>query len=107
MIIWMMGSKEYKKIKDITLQQVESSLKDKRGILLVALVAIIEAFKLDPEKQILISSPANDGVNQHYYLQRQRKELLELAEQIHNAVANEMVNGTMNSISIDNLFPAL
>ena len=53
-ILWIMGSKEYRKIKDIARQQIETTLKDKQALLLVALVAIIEAFKHDPEKQVLL-----------------------------------------------------
>ena len=51
-ILWIMGFKEYKKIKDIARQHVETTLKDKRALLLVTMVAIIEAFKHDPEKQV-------------------------------------------------------
>ena len=94
-ILWMMGFKEYRKIKDIARQQIETTLKDKQALLLVTLVAIIEAFKHDPEKQILLSNLPNDGANQPYYLE-QRKKLLELAEQIHRELANDLMIATMN-----------
>ena len=97
-ILWMMGSKEYRKIKDIARQQIETTLKDKRALLLITLVAIIEAFKLDPEKQILISNIQNDGASNPYYLEQQSNQLLEIAEQIHNAIVKNLVNVTMNSI---------
>ena len=42
-ILWLMESKDYRKIKDKARQQIETTLKDKRALLLVALVAIIEA----------------------------------------------------------------
>lgn len=93
-----MGSKEFKKIKDIARQQIETTLKDKRALLLVTLVAIIEAFKLDPEKQILISTLPNDGVNQSYYMEQQKKELLEVAEQLYDNLSNNLVSATMNML---------
>jgi hypothetical protein len=97
-LLYLMGSKEYKKVKDIAHQQVETNLKDKRALLLVSLVAIIEALKLDPEKQILIFNVPNNSSNSSYYLEQQRKELLELAEQVHNELANNLVSVTMNSV---------
>ncbi len=69
-------SKEYRKIKDIARQQIETTLKDKRALLLVTLVAIIEAFKLDPEKQILISNVPNDGGYQPYYYGAAKKGII-------------------------------
>ena len=93
----IMGFKEYKKIKDIACQQIETTLKDKQAFLLIVLVAIIEAFKQDPEKQILLSNVSTDDVHQDYYLERQKKELLQLAELVHNGIANNMVNETINS----------
>ena len=96
-IIFLMGSKRYGKIKDIACQQVETTLKDKRALLLIALVAVIEAFKLDPEKQILLSNASTDGGYQPYNLEEQREHLLELAEQIHSELANDLMNATMNS----------
>jgi chromosome segregation ATPase len=76
MILWMMESKEYKKIKDIAHQQAETTLKDKRAILLVALVAVIEAFKLDPKKQILNCTQPNDGVNQIIFYGAAKKGII-------------------------------
>ena len=96
-ILWIMGFKEYKKIKDIARQHVETTLKDKRALLLVTMVAIIEAFKHDPEKQVLLSKVPNDGGYQPYYLQHQKEELLQLAEEIHSELANDLMNATMNS----------
>jgi chromosome segregation ATPase len=94
-ILWMMGSKDYTKIRDIARQQVETILNDRRALLLTTLAAVIEAFKLDPEKQILLSN-ITDG-NPSYYID-QRKELLELAEQNFNGLTNDLVRVTMNSI---------
>ena len=91
-----MGSKEYRKIKDIARQQIETTLKDKRAVLLVSLVAIVEAFKLDPEKQILISNLPNNGANQPYYMEQQKKELFEVAERLNDSLANKLVNETIN-----------
>ena len=97
-MLWIMGSKEYRKIKDIARQQIETTLNDKQALLLVTLVAIIEAFKHDPEKQALLSDVRNNGGYQPYYLEQQRRELLQLAGQIHNWITNDMVNATMNSV---------
>jgi hypothetical protein len=97
-ILWMMGSKEYRKIKNLASQQVECTLKDKRALLLVALVTIIEAFKSDPGNQILISNN-REVANQSYYVEQQRKKLLEVGEQIFDGLANDLVSVTMNSIS--------
>jgi len=95
-ILRIMGFKEYKKIKDIARQQIETTLKDKRVLLLVTLVALIESFKLDPAKQILISTLPNDGINQSYYMEQQKKELLEVAEQLYDTLANKLVKATIN-----------
>ncbi len=54
-------------------------------------LCICVAIKHDPEKQV-----SNDVRYQPYYLQ-QSKELLELAEQIHSELANDLMNATMNS----------
>lgn len=97
-LLEFMESKEYKKIKDAARQEIETTLMDKRSLLLVTLVAIIEAFKLDPEKQILLSTALSYVDNNHFYLEQQKKELLELAEQVHNELANNLVNATMNSV---------
>lgn len=94
-ILDLMGSKDYRKIKDIGRQQVETTLKNKRPLLLIALVAIIEAFKLDPEKQILFSNVTSDGY-QSYYVEQQIKEFLEIAEQFYDSLADKLVNATMN-----------
>ena len=72
-MLWIMGFKEYKKIKDIARQQIETTLNDKQALILVALVAIIEAFKQDPEKQALLSDVPNNGGYQPYYLERAEK----------------------------------
>ena len=99
-ILWIMGFKEYKKIKDVARQQIETTLKDKRALLLVTLVAIIEAFKLNPEKQILISNVPSNSDNQPFYLHQTRNQFLELAEQHYNQLVNEFVTATMKSAYI-------
>jgi len=71
------------------------------------LVALIEAFKLDPEKQILLSTAQRDGDYYPFYLEQQKKELLELAEQVHKKLTNDLVNETMNSIFDKLLFLSL
>ena len=96
-ILWMMGFKEYKKIKSIARQQIETSLNDKRALLMVALVSTIEAVKLDPEKQILFSNIPRDTNGQSYYLEQQRKQLLELSEHFFNKFANDIVNMTIST----------
>lgn len=97
-LLEFMESKEYKKIKDIARQQIETTLMDKRPLLLVALNAVIEAFKLDPEKQILLSTAPSYGDYHQFYLEHQKKELLELAEYVHNELVNNLVNVTVNSV---------
>ncbi|MEP6576860.1 MAG: hypothetical protein ABJB85_10570 [Nitrososphaerota archaeon] len=64
-----MGNKEYKKVKDIAREQVASVLNDKRALLTVTLIAVLQAFTLNPEKNILISSLSN-GNSQSYYIER-------------------------------------
>ena len=59
-------------------------------------LCICVAIKHDPEKQVLLSKVSNDVRYQPYYLQ-QSKELVELAEQIHSELANDLMNATMNS----------
>ncbi len=97
-ILRLMGSKEYRKIKEIAREQAETILKDKKGLLAVTLFAILEAMKLDPGKQILLSDVQNFNGNQSYHIELQKKELIELAEQLHDKLANELVNTTMNSV---------
>ncbi len=36
----------------------------------------------------------------HTIMEQQKKELLELAEQLHDRLANELVNTTVNSVFI-------
>ena len=96
-ILEFMETKEYKKIKNTARQEIETVLKDKRPLLLATLVAVIEAFKQNPEKQILLSAASSYGDNNQFYLEQQKKELLELAEHVHNEFSNNLVNATMNS----------
>jgi hypothetical protein len=96
-ILYLMGSKEYKRVNDVARQEVETTLKDKRALLLVTLVAVIEALKLDPEKQMLLSDKLDGGGSNPYFLEHQRKELLELAEQIQIRLANDIIKMAVNS----------
>lgn len=96
-LFWIKESKRYAKIRGIARQQVQTILKDKRALLLTTLIAIIEAFKMDPENQILISN-TRDVANQSYHME-QRKKFLEIGEQIFDGLADDLVSVTMNSIS--------
>lgn len=98
-ILRLMGTKEYKKVKDIAREQVDTIMNDKKTLLAVMLFAILEALKLDPEKQILISNLSSCGGGQSYIVEQHRKELLGLSEQIHDKIANELVNTTVNKLS--------
>ncbi len=97
-ILRLMGNKEYKKVKDIAREQVATILSDKKALLTVSLIAVLQALTLNPEKHILISSLSNGVGNQSYYIEQHRKELLELAEENQDKLASELVNTTMNSV---------
>ena len=85
-MLWIMGFKEYKKIKDIARQQIETTLKDKQALILVALVAIIEAFKQDPEKQALLSNVQTMEATNHIIWSSRERRCYNLAGQIQSSL---------------------
>ena len=92
-----MGSKEYRKIKDIARQQIETTLKDKRALLLIALVAVIEAFKLDPEKQYTFPTYQPMAQPTILYGANGKKNYWKLLNRFIVELANDLMNATMNS----------
>jgi hypothetical protein len=39
-----------------------------------------------------------DDDNNQFYLEQQKKELLELAEQVHTELSNKLIDATVNSV---------
>ena len=95
-ILWIMGFKEYKKIKDIARQHVETTLKDKRALLLVTMVAIIEL-----SNTILKNKYCFQGTKRWWIptilFDTRKRNCYNSAEEIHSESANDLMNATMNS----------
>jgi hypothetical protein len=89
-ILNLMHTKEYKKVEEIARCETRTILNDRKTVLKLILFALIQAFRLNPEKQILISAATNN--------EYQRSELLELAENILDMLTEELVKGTMDSV---------
>jgi len=97
-ILNLMHSKEYKKVKEIAHKEARTILNDKKALLTVTLVAVLQAFKLNPERLIFISTFSSDENNQSYFSEQHKNELLELAEKIRDELTTQLVNTVMNSV---------
>lgn len=97
-VLELMRTKEYKKVKEIAHREAETILNDKKVLLSVTLFAVLQAFKLKPESQILISTRWNSENNQSYFAQQQKNELLELAGKIQSELTTQLVNTTAKSV---------
>ncbi len=97
---------EYLKIKKIVQEEISNVLKDGKVLLQLALAAVIEALRRNPDKydNLLvnnISSPRTLPAQQSHplYIEGYRDMILEESDKLYNELIKELVNRIMYSVN--------
>jgi transposase len=98
---------EYRRVERVAEVAARKILKDNMKILEIALGAVIQALKYDPDLQLVISRSLRDpiygarsGFAIRNYLINYNTKILEMSGQIFNDILGRCVNNTMSSLNI-------
>ena len=120
------SNKKYLKIKSIAEEHVNKLLTEQGGLLTSALIAVIEALRLHPDRYAIIYNTKydNSGIGsstavvevlysssssssspypkpyQNYYYNEYHKGILEIAKTFFNSLLSQMVNKTMVTAAV-------
>jgi len=117
------GNEKYLQIKDVAEEQVNRLLTDEESLLDLALTAVVEALRMNPDRyKIIYNSKYDDNdngniiessmgmgttaaaispsrhstkLNQNYYYNEYREGILEIANSLLKILANQVVDKTM------------
>lgn len=112
------GNDKYLKIKNIAEEVVDRLLKERNSLLTSALIAVVEALRMNPDKYAIIynSKYYNNGIfdssmgttaadissshsstksNQNYYYNEYHEGILEIANSLLKILTNQIVDKTM------------
>ena len=117
------GNKKYLKIKGIVEEQVNSLLTEQVGLLTSALLAVVKALRLNPDRYAIIYNTKHDNDDsgstavvevpysssssspyskpyQNYYYNEYHEGILEIAKTFFNSMLNHLVNKTMVTAAV-------
>ena len=113
------SNEKYLKIKSIAEEVVDRLLKERKSLLSSALVAVVEALRMNPDRYAVIYNSKYDNgnesifesitaavaissspnfyskVNQNYYYNQYHEGILEIANSLLKILTNQMVDNTM------------
>jgi hypothetical protein len=104
-------TKEYRRVESVAEQRICEILGSKQLMLHAALGSIIEAFREDPYKQLLIYDPLDypmistnsripPGIDPRYFKQFCVEKLLELAGKFYDKLLESSLSSTISSVDL-------
>jgi transposase len=99
------NGEDYQIITKVAKQEVNSLLDNKKVILSLAIVSVLEALKNDPNTRLLLGSSKEQNsfpLDDYYNSLLSDPRILQMAEEIHDKVSNLSIQNTMNWAPIKN-----